>query len=45
MGSAHACAVLATGRVVCWGSNDGDALGGGESPTSLVPVEVRLGGK
>ena len=43
IGGAHGCAVLATGRVVCWGSNDGDTLGGGESPISLVPVEVGLG--
>lgn len=43
MGYAHACAVLASGRVACWGSNDGDALGGGEAPTSVVPVAVPLG--
>lgn len=39
----HACAALATGRVVCWGSNAGDALGGGDSPVSLAPIEVPLG--
>lgn len=44
LSSSHACAVLATGRVVCWGSNDGDALGGGEAPASLLPIEVPLGG-
>lgn len=44
LSNAHGCAVLASGRVMCWGSNDGDALGGGESPMSLVPVEVSLGG-
>lgn len=43
-GFMHACAVLATGSVVCWGSNEGDALGGGESPISMVPIEVPLGG-
>jgi LPXTG-motif cell wall-anchored protein len=38
-GLSHACALLSTGEVKCWGSNDG-ALGNGSDDDSLVPVTV-----
>ena len=36
----HACAVLADGRVQCWGANHSGALGGGLGPNSATPVTV-----
>ncbi|MCH7698846.1 MAG: hypothetical protein IH865_07910 [Chloroflexi bacterium] len=38
-GASHACALLATGAVKCWGSN-GSRLGDGSLEDSLVPVNV-----
>jgi alpha-tubulin suppressor-like RCC1 family protein len=35
-----ACAVLADGRLECWGSNDWGQLGNGEQGFSAVPVSV-----
>ena len=40
-GSRYACAVRKTGRVVCWGSNEGDGAGHPDPPVSLRPVEVK----
>ena len=41
-GGEHACAVLADGRVRCWGSNQYGQLGNGTtSKSSFVPVTVR----
>lgn len=40
IGFDHACALLETGKLSCWGENNGDALGGGAPPLSLTPVEV-----
>jgi alpha-tubulin suppressor-like RCC1 family protein len=37
---AHACAVLATGSVECWGTNRSGDLGNGTEASSTVPVEV-----
>lgn len=37
---AHACALLATGHVECWGSNEYGQLGNGSTTNSDVPVEV-----
>ena len=42
VGYSHVCVIRANGKVACWGSNDGDALGAGDPPVSLVPVEVHL---
>lgn len=39
-GTAHTCAVLATGGVVCWGKNDQGQLGDGSTTISLSPVAV-----
>jgi len=39
-GDAHACAVLNTGEVQCWGYNTVGELGDGSTATSLVPVTV-----
>lgn len=45
-GVAHACAVLADGRVFCWGDRLYGRLGhgNGEAGTELTPVEARLSG-
>jgi len=39
-GDAHTCALLITGRVVCWGVNDQFQLGAGASAEALTPVAV-----
>ncbi len=41
VGNRHACAVLATGALKCWGSNGRGTLGiGTEDPYKSVPVDV-----
>jgi hypothetical protein len=40
-GGSHACAALASGRVLCWGSNDSQELGYGPQPFTITPVEVK----
>ena len=39
-GDSHACAVLSTGSVLCWGSNSVGQLGNNSLVDSLVPVTV-----
>jgi alpha-tubulin suppressor-like RCC1 family protein len=39
-GVGHACAVLSTGGVLCWGSGYGGDLGNGTGRDSLIPVAV-----
>jgi len=39
-GSSHACALLASGKVKCWGQGEGGGLGNGTQDQSSVPVEV-----
>lgn len=41
VGASHACALLATGAVQCWGVNDQYQLGGGAQNESLTPVSVQ----
>jgi len=40
LGTLHTCALLESGRVMCWGENEFGQLGIGEGPGSPVPVEV-----
>lgn len=40
LGGAHACALRATGDVVCWGSNQRAQLGTGNRDNALSPVAV-----
>jgi hypothetical protein len=39
-GSQHACALLTSGKVKCWGQGEGGGLGNGTQDQSSVPVEV-----
>ena len=39
-GAAHTCALATSGRVLCWGANDGGALGYGSMGFTRLPVEV-----
>jgi hypothetical protein len=39
-GTDHACAVLASGTVQCWGQNGAGELGNGSTTNSLTPVTV-----
>jgi alpha-tubulin suppressor-like RCC1 family protein len=43
-GGAHACAVLATGELRCWGGNTRGQLGNGSSLPSRAPVAVAVAG-
>ena len=43
VGSSHACAVLKTGKLACWGGGDYGKLGDGEAINRRTPVEVALG--
>lgn len=40
-GPEHACALLASGKVKCWGNNSSGQLGNGSTTESLVPVEMQ----
>lgn len=40
-GTNHTCALMGTGRVKCWGSNEYGQLGNGSRTDRLVPTEVR----
>lgn len=41
VGSFHVCAILLDSRAVCWGSNQGNALGDGTNLDSIIPAFVR----
>lgn len=40
LGSHHACGVMSTGKIYCWGSNQYGVLGDGTTTDSYTPVEV-----
>jgi alpha-tubulin suppressor-like RCC1 family protein len=42
VGESHTCAVLATRKLMCWGSNWSGELGDGTSDERLAPVAVQL---
>lgn len=41
VGAFHVCAPLIDSRVVCWGNNQGNALGDGTNLSSVAPTYVR----
>lgn len=41
LGENHSCALLASGRVACWGANGMGQLGNGSSQSSVSPVLVQ----
>ena len=41
-GSAHTCAVMQGGQVMCWGANSRGQLGDGTTDASNLAVQVRL---
>jgi len=41
VGTFHVCGLLTDGRVLCWGSNQGNALGDGTNLDSVNPTFVR----
>ena len=41
-GRSHSCAILDTGRAVCWGDNSSGQLGNGTTTNASTPVGVRL---
>lgn len=43
-GGEHACALLETGAVWCWGRNDHGQLGNGSTTDSPAPVAVKIDG-
>ena len=43
VGGSHACAVLKTEKLACWGNNPWGQLGTGNTINSATPVEVNLG--
>lgn len=40
LGGENSCAILNTGKIVCWGRGDGGQLGNGATNSSNTPVEV-----
>jgi alpha-tubulin suppressor-like RCC1 family protein len=40
-GADHTCALLTTGRVRCWGSNNYGQIGAGDNDIHLTPADVR----
>jgi alpha-tubulin suppressor-like RCC1 family protein len=43
-GGLHACAVLASGGVYCWGDNSDGQLGNNKTKQSAVPVQAQIAG-
>lgn len=40
-GLKHSCALLGTGKVMCWGDNTYGQLGNGDNKPSALPVEIK----